>query len=179
MVTLDEPHAILIIGPFGSGKSSLAGEIADVVEGDLPYAAIDLDWLAWFDTGDAVADDAEGHAVSAVELRNLSDVVRNYLEVGIRLFVIAAAIRFAWEVEALRGVLPMRITIVRLDVPLDEIERRIGSDDTEGRQNDLRRTREWIEAGEGIGFEDVVIANTAPLREVALTVIQRVLSASV
>ena len=174
MVTLDEPHAILIIGPYGSGKSSLAGEIADVLEGQVPYAAIDLDWLAWFDTGDSDA----GHETSAVELRNLSDVVRNYLEVGIRLFVIAGAIRQAWELEALRGVLPMRVTVVRLDVPIDEIERRIGSDDTEGRQNDLRRTREWIEAGEGIGFEDVVIANTAPLREVALTVIQRVVSPS-
>jgi len=172
VVTLDEPHAILIIGPYGSGKSSLAGEIADAVEGDLPYAAIDMDWLAWFDTGDG--DDA--HEVGPVELRNLSDVVRNYLEVGIRLFVIAAAIRHAWEVETLRGVLPMRVTVVRLDVPIDEIERRIGSEDTSGRQNDLRRAREWIEAGEGIGFEDVVIANTAPLREVALNVIQLVMS---
>ena len=53
MTTLEDPHAILIIGPYGSGKSSLAGEIADVLEGQLPYAAIDMDWLAWFDTGDS------------------------------------------------------------------------------------------------------------------------------
>lgn len=170
MTTLESPHAILIIGPYGSGKSSLAGEIADVVEGHLPYAAIDMDWLAWFNTGDG--DDS--HEVGAVELRNLSDVVGNYLDVGIRFFVIAAAIRHGWEVEAIRGVLPMRVTVVRLDVPLDEIERRIGSDDTAGRQDDLRRAREWIEAGEGIGFEDLVIANTAPLREVAQTIIRRV-----
>jgi chloramphenicol 3-O-phosphotransferase len=172
MTTLEGPHAIVIIGPYGSGKSSLAGEIAELVEGDLPYAAIDMDWLAWFDTGDG--DD--GHDVGAVELRNLSDVVRNYLEAGIRLFVIAAAIRHAREVEALRGVLPMPVTVVRLDVPIDEIERRIGSD--AGRQDELRRAREWVESGEGIGFEDVVIANTAPLREVAQTVIQRVVSPS-
>lgn len=174
MTTLESPHAILITGPYGSGKSSLAGEIAELVEGDVPYAAIDMDWLAWFDTGEG----DEGHETSAVELRNLSDVVRNYLEVGIRLFVIAAPIRHAWEVEALRGVLPMRVTVVRLDVPIDEIERRIGSDDTAGRQNDLRRAREWIEAGEGIGFEDMVISNSAPLREVARTVIERVVSPS-
>ena len=174
MVNLDDPLAILITGPYGSGKSSLAGEIAELVEGELPYAAIDMDWLAWFDTGDG--DD--GHEVGAVELRNLADVVRNYLEVGIRLFVIAAAIRHARELEALRGVLPMRVTVVRLDVPIAEIERRIGSDDTAGRQGDLRRAREWIAAGEGVGFEDLVIANTAPLREVALTVIERVMSPS-
>ena len=70
----------------------------------------------------------------------------------------------------------MRVTVVRLDVPIAEIERRIGSDDTAGRQDDLRRAREWIAAGEGVGFEDLVIANTAPLREVALTVIERVVS---
>ena len=79
MATLDAPHAILITGPYGSGKSSLAGEIAEIVEGDLPYAAIDLDWLAWFEA----ADGAEVHETSAVELRNLSDVVRNYLEVAL------------------------------------------------------------------------------------------------
>ena len=100
MHSLDAPHAILITGPYGSGKSSLAGEIAEIVEGDLPYAAIDLDWLAWFDA----ADGAEGHETSAVELRNLSDVVRNYLEVGIRLFVIAGAVRHAWEMDAYRDV---------------------------------------------------------------------------
>ena len=50
-VTLDDPLAILITGPYGSGKSSLASEIAEVVEGELPYAAIDMDWLAWFNTG--------------------------------------------------------------------------------------------------------------------------------
>ena len=174
MVKLDDPLAILIIGPYGSGKSSLAGEIAELVEGELPYAAIDMDWLAWFDAGDR--DD--GHEVGAVELRNLADVVRNYVKVGVRLFVIAAAIRHAWEVEGLRGVLPMRVKVVRLDVPIAEIERRIGSDDTAGRQDDLRRAREWIAAGEGVGFEDLVIANTAPLREVALTVIKRVVSPS-
>lgn len=171
MITLEGPQAILITGPYGSGKSSLAAEIAGLVEGDLPYAAIDLDWLAWFDTADSDA----GHETSAVELRNLSDVVRNYLEVGIRLFVIAGAIRQAWELEALRDVLPMRVTVVRLDVPIDEIAGRIGSDDTAGRQDDLRRAREWVEAGDGIGFEDLVIDNTRPLREVALSVIQRVL----
>ena len=78
------------------GKSSLAGEIADILEGQLPYAAIDMDWLAWYDTSDA----PEKHEPSAVGLNNLSDVVRNYFDVGIRLFVIAAAIRQAWEVGA-------------------------------------------------------------------------------
>ena len=175
MVPLDEPHAILITGPYGSGKSSLAGEIADLVEGEIPYGAIDLDWLAWYDA----IDGSPEHELGAVGLKNLSDVVRNYLDAGVQLFVIAAAaVEDAGELALLKTALPMPVTVVRLEVPLGEIEARLRADITTGRQDDLRRAREWIRAGQGIGFEDLVIANTGPLREVALTVIQRVVSPS-
>ena len=44
----DEPQAALITGLFGTGKSSVAIEMADVLEQrGLPYAVIDLDWLCW------------------------------------------------------------------------------------------------------------------------------------
>jgi chloramphenicol 3-O-phosphotransferase len=47
-------HAVLITGVFGSGKTSIAEEIADVLEGaGLPYALLDLDYLMWFYTGPA------------------------------------------------------------------------------------------------------------------------------
>ena len=174
MLKLDAPHAILLTGPFGVGKSSLAAEIADIVEGELPYAAIDLDWLAWYDT----IDGSPEHELGAVGLKNLSDVVRNYLDAGVRLFVIAGAVEDAGELALLKTALPMPVTVVRLEVPIAEIEARLGADVTTGRQDDLRRAREWIRAGQGTGFEDLVIANTGPIREVARTVIQRVLSPS-
>ena len=48
----DRQAGVLISGAFGTGKSSIAEEMATVIEGrGLAYAAIDLDWLAWFDTG--------------------------------------------------------------------------------------------------------------------------------
>ena len=41
-----EPQAVLITGLFGTGKSSVAIEMADVLEQrGLRYAVIDLDWL--------------------------------------------------------------------------------------------------------------------------------------
>jgi chloramphenicol 3-O-phosphotransferase len=163
----------MLTGAFGSGKSSMAAEIADLVEGTLPYAAIDLDWLAWFDAMDGSPE----HEVGDVGLRNLSDVVRNYLDAGVRLFLIAGAVRDAAELALLQTALPMPVTLVRLDVPIEEIEARIGADATAGRQDDLRRAREWIAAGQGTGFEDLVIDNDRPIREVALEVIERVSSA--
>lgn len=43
-------EAVLIPGVFGSGKSSVAEEIAEVLENEgLPYALVDLDYLVWFD----------------------------------------------------------------------------------------------------------------------------------
>jgi adenylylsulfate kinase-like enzyme len=43
---------VLITGVYGSGKSTVAEEIAAVLEEhNAAYALLDLDFLAWFDTG--------------------------------------------------------------------------------------------------------------------------------
>ena len=151
----------------------MAAELADLVEGEVPYAALDLDWLAWYDA----MDDSPEHEMGDVGLKNLSDVVRNYRAVGVGLFLIAGAVRDAAELAQLQTVLPMPVTVVRLDVPIEEIEARLGADATAGRQDDLGRAREWIAAGQGIGFEDLVVDNDRPIREVALEIIERVSSA--
>ena len=44
------PNGVLIIGAYGSGKSSLCEELAGVLEtAGMAYGAIDLDWLGWYD----------------------------------------------------------------------------------------------------------------------------------
>ena len=43
--------AVLITGVYGSGKSSVAQEIAVLLEKcNAQYALLDLDFLGWFDT---------------------------------------------------------------------------------------------------------------------------------
>ena len=43
---------MLITGVFGSGKSSVAQEMAYLLEKqNVPYALLDLDFLGWADTG--------------------------------------------------------------------------------------------------------------------------------
>ena len=70
----DEPQAALITGLIGTGKSSVAIEMADVLEQPgLPYAVIDLDCLCW-----GWAGGAEG-SEHRMMLANLAPVMTNYL----------------------------------------------------------------------------------------------------
>ena len=65
----------------------------------------------------------------------------------------------------------MPVRVVRLTVTMDEIERRLRSDVTAGREDDLREAREWVAAGLGEGFEDLTVANGRPIREVASEIV--------
>jgi chloramphenicol 3-O-phosphotransferase len=121
-------EAVLVSGVYGSGKSSVAQEIADLLEEqNVPYALLDLDFLAWFDTGSE-----GGPTEHSMMLRNLSALVGNYLAVGVQFFVLAYAIRGRAELDSLKAELPMPLRVVGLTVPLREIERRLHSDPTTG-----------------------------------------------
>ena len=82
---------MLITGVYGSGKSSVAEEMAAALEErNASYALLDLDFLAWFDTGEE-----DGPTEYRMMLTNLAAVVRNYLAVGVRFFILAKAVRDA------------------------------------------------------------------------------------
>ena len=162
-----EPQAVLITGLFGTGKSSVAIEMADVLEKrELPYAIVDLDWLCW---GWAGAEGAEHRMM----LANLVPVVANYLEAGVRYFIFARSIRTAEEIESLRSALSMPLVVVELIVPLSEIERRHAPDVTATRQEDLRDARAWVEEGGGFGLADLSVQNDRPVRAVASDILGR------
>jgi len=90
-------EAVLVTGVYGSGKSSVAAEIAYLLEqqGE-PYALLDLDYLSWAgpDTGDRAAE---------LELlrQNLGAVLPNYRRIGISLFVLAYFVRSVAEVQGI------------------------------------------------------------------------------
>ena len=65
----------------------------------------------------------------------------------------------------------MPVRVVRLRVTMDEIDRRLRSDVTAGREDDLREAGEWAAAGLGEGFEDLTVANDRPIREVATEIV--------
>ena len=62
---------MLITGVYGSGKSSVAEEMAAALEErNASYALLDLDFLAWFDTGEE-----DGPTEYRMMLTNLAAVV--------------------------------------------------------------------------------------------------------
>jgi hypothetical protein len=55
--------------------------------------------------------------------------------------------------------------VVRLTVPLEEIERRLRSDVTAGRRDDMRQAAAWMAESTGEGIEDLVVVNDGPISE--------------
>ena len=158
-----EAEGVLLTGVYGSGKSSVAEEIAYLLEqrGE-PYALLDLDYLSW--AGDGTGDRASEFGLM---LENLAAVAANYRRAGIRLFVLAYFVRNAGEVQGVREALGLPLPVARLTVRLPEIERRLADNVTSGRRDDLRAAAASIAAAEGTGVEDVVISNDRPIGVVA------------
>ena len=71
------------------------------------------------------------------------------------------------QVQAVREALGPPMRVVRLTVPLPDIERRLASDVTSGRRDDLREAASSIAAAEGAGIEDLAIGNDRPIGVVA------------
>jgi hypothetical protein len=74
-------------------------------------------------------------------------------------------------VGGVREALGLPLRVVRLEVPLLDIERRLAGDVTSGRRDDLRAATASIAAAEGAGVEDVVIGNDRPVGVVARDVL--------
>jgi hypothetical protein len=94
-------HAILLIGPVGSGKTTTLHELeAMLAARDLPNAIVDLDWLAW-----ATPPACSGVSHHELLVRNLADVWANYRAVGIHHIAVARALHDAAEVQCVRNAL--------------------------------------------------------------------------
>jgi hypothetical protein len=164
-----EARALLVTGIYGTGKSSVIEEIATLLEErGVRYAAMDLDWLGWFDPG-VEGDDHE--AGWPVKLKNIAAVEGNYHDAGIRRFLMAGSIGTQDKIDELRATITMPVFVARLTLPFDEIERRLGPSVTAGRDDDLAVARRWSDEGWGEGIGDLVLENDRPIRDVALAIL--------
>jgi hypothetical protein len=164
---VSDVRAILLTGVYGTGKSAVAAEIAELLEPSAQrYAAIDLDWLCWSNVA------GSDHGEHEILTRNLAAMTAIYRDAGAGRFVLAGSIENAATLDAIRAAIVAPLTVVRLTAPLSVIEERLGGSPTSGRADDLARAREWLAAGTGVGLEDAVIENVGPIRETALRVLE-------
>jgi adenylylsulfate kinase len=160
-------EGVLITGVYGAGKSSVAEEIAYLLEQQgARFALLDLDFLGW------AAPGAAGRAGEvAMMLANLSAVAANYRRAGIQLFVLAWFARSAQDVQGVTQALGLPLRVVRLSVPLPVVERRLAGNVTSGRSDDLREAAASLAAGEGAALGDAVISADRPVGVVAREVL--------
>jgi hypothetical protein len=176
------PEAALITGVFGSGKSTVLAEAADLLEvGGLPFAAIDVDWLGWAVTAADAAGISTASGVASgrdpappphpafgdLALENLALVVANDQRHGIERFLLAHAVWTPDELTALRATLPMPLRVVGLTVPLPVVQARLAGDPTRARQDDLARTEAFMASGATAVHVDLSLDADRPVAAIA------------
>jgi chloramphenicol 3-O-phosphotransferase len=119
---------IVVTGPVGAGKSTVAAAISEILERrEIRHAMIDQDYLSW------VLPSPVGDRFAArLGFRNLAAIWPNIREVEPRCVILATVVEdreqsLADYREALPGTV---VTIVRLDVPIPVILERL-----EGRES--------------------------------------------
>jgi adenylylsulfate kinase-like enzyme len=165
------PGAILLTGVYGTGKSTVAIEMAGILEErERAYALLDLDFLCWYHR-----PGSPGHDETALRMRlaNLRSVVANYRTAAVDAFVLAGSVQDGAERDRVEDAVGTPMLTVRLTVPFPEIERRLRADVTSGRRDDLREAANWAATGRGAGFEDLTVANEGPIHQVALSILRR------
>lgn len=164
---MSDAVGVVITGVYGVGKSAVVEEMAGMLEQEaISYAAIDVDWLWWFEvTG--LGDEESRRVLFA----NLESVVGNYLDVGVMRFLLAWSIRDQRDLDALRDAVPFPLQVIRLTAPIAVIKERLAPAVTAERKDDLRIAERWLGEGTGSNLGDMVVANDRTIREVAAEIL--------
>ena len=89
MTVADAARTVLITGAYGTGKTTLAAEIAELLaDRHVPCAAIDLDWLGWF-----WLPGKREHTVNDIVVANLGAMADTYSKAGVERLILAGTIR--------------------------------------------------------------------------------------
>ena len=155
-------EGVLITGVYGAGKSSVAVQIAYLLEQQQrPFALLDLDYFAW-----GAADFSSDDAPDFLMLRNVAAVAANYREAGVGTFVVAWFVRDRDALRSVQEAVGVPLRVVRLTVPLEGIRQRLASDPTAERADNAWAAEAQLAASEGVGVEDLVVANDRPIAAV-------------
>ena len=159
------PRTVLITGAYGTGKTTLAAEIAELLaDHHIPCAAIDLDWLGWF-----WLPAKREHTVNDIVVANLRAIAGTYDAAGVSHLLLAGTIRTRRELDQLAAVVPGPLRVLQLTVPLAEISRRLSADALSSRAEDLEMSATEPDAGAEIA--DLAVPNEGDIRALARRVV--------
>lgn len=111
---------LIITGTMGAGKTSVLGEASDILaRHKVEHAAIDLDALGLAYLPFAVPTDD-------VLYGNLRSVCKNYLDLGVKRFLLARALESRSELDICRDATSAASTVVcRLTASVETMEQRV------------------------------------------------------
>jgi adenylate kinase family enzyme len=154
-------RSLLITGAYGTGKTTLAAEMAELLADEhIPCAAIDLDWLGWF-----WLPEKREHMANDIVVANLGAVAATYERAGVTRLILAGTIRTRAELDLFAPVIPQPLRVLQLTVPLDQIARRLQADALSSRAEDLEMSATEPQAGSEIA--DLALANEGDVTDLA------------
>ena len=164
-------RVLVITGSMGSGKTTLMGEVSDLLAmRGIAHAAIDMDAY-----GNA-HDPAGAIDLAAVAYRNVAAAVRNYAAEGVTTLVMAGAIETSAELAQLRGAVGTDLVVCRLRAPLAIMQQRVRSREPGiWQQKYVDRVAVLEEALDHAALEDFSVVNdgSRPVTDVAREILQR------
>lgn len=146
---------LLITGPVGVGKTTVAVEVSELLEKrNVPHAVIDLDSLSW-----SYPPPPDDRFRNRLTLRNLAAIWPNYSAAGTERLVLARVIESRSELDPLRAAVPgAEIQVVRLRASPSVLQERVRRRELgSGRDWHVRRPVELAQTMDHQGVEDYVV----------------------
>lgn len=153
------PGALLVNGTVGAGKTAAADAAGDLLaEAGVPHAVIDVDWLrrSW-------PSPAGDPFNSAITLRNLAAVARNFLADGAERLVLAGVIESRDERDRYARALGVPLTVCWIRTGLATVRARLHRrhEHDDGLDWHLRRSGELDAVLEAAAVHDYTVDGTA------------------
>ena len=116
------PEAVLLTGPVGAGKTTLATEIGELLKAaDVAHAVIELDWLSW-----CVGPGGDAQIRRQLVIENLAAMVSNFQRAGICRYVLAGSIVSLEHLDAVASTLDgIHLEVVRIVAPAELLASRV------------------------------------------------------